>query len=64
MRMISDDHYLTDTLAGAALGTTVGLGLPYLLHYRGGATPPKEDKTGVTVRVVPAPNGGALAGVF
>ena len=33
MRMVSDDHYLSDVLAGAALGILSGYVLPSALHY-------------------------------
>jgi membrane-associated phospholipid phosphatase len=33
MRVVSDQHYATDVLAGAAVGALSGLGLGLLLHY-------------------------------
>jgi membrane-associated phospholipid phosphatase len=33
LRMAADEHWLTDVLAGAAVGTAVGIGLPWL-HRR------------------------------
>jgi membrane-associated phospholipid phosphatase len=36
MRIVSDRHYASDIIVGAAIGTGAGLGLPLLLHYRGG----------------------------
>jgi hypothetical protein len=33
LRILSDDHYTTDVLFGAALGLFGGYGLPMLLHY-------------------------------
>lgn len=32
LRIAADKHYLTDVLTGAALGSAIGVGLPYLLH--------------------------------
>jgi membrane-associated phospholipid phosphatase len=32
MRMAADKHYFTDVVAGAALGTGVGIGVPLLFH--------------------------------
>lgn len=68
MRVVSDQHYLSDILVGAAVGTASGLGLPWLLHYRGGGTPEKSDGRayvpGVTATVVPAPNGLFVMGIF
>jgi membrane-associated phospholipid phosphatase len=34
LRMAGDAHWLTDVLAGAAVGTAVGIGVPRLLHPR------------------------------
>ncbi|HEX4422108.1 MAG TPA: phosphatase PAP2 family protein [Kofleriaceae bacterium] len=53
LRIAADKHYLSDVVAGAALGTAGGLGLPRLLH----ALP--DD-----VAVVPAPDGLAVVGAF
>jgi hypothetical protein len=33
LRVMSDDHYATDVMLGAALGLFGGYGLPMLLHY-------------------------------
>ena len=38
-RVISDRHFTTDAIAGAALGFGTGYGLPWLLHYRYGGPP-------------------------
>ncbi|WP_437635922.1 phosphatase PAP2 family protein [Sorangium sp. So ce854] len=68
LRVVSDQHFATDALTGAAVGTLTGLGLPWLLHYRGGAPAstsaraPRED--GVSITFVPAPLGGYLMGRF
>jgi membrane-associated phospholipid phosphatase len=65
LRVVSDQHFTTDVLTGAAVGTLTGLGLPWLLHYRGGATPDVSARpAGATVGFVPAPLGGAIVGVF
>jgi membrane-associated phospholipid phosphatase len=39
-RVISDRHWASDDVAGAAIGFGAGYGLPWLLHYRGGAARP------------------------
>ncbi|MEJ7728888.1 MAG: phosphatase PAP2 family protein [Polyangiaceae bacterium] len=69
LRIMSDNHYASDTLVGAAIGLGSGLGLPWLLHYRGGAE--KEatsDDTpspgGVTFGVVPGYLSGSVVGTF
>jgi membrane-associated phospholipid phosphatase len=54
-RLSSDMHWLTDTLTGAAVGTTVGLVIPWL-HRGGGGK--------VTFQVVPMADGLAVAGEF
>jgi hypothetical protein len=36
LRVMSDDHYATDVVLGAALGLFGGYGLPMLLHYGAG----------------------------
>lgn len=69
LRVVADQHYATDVLAGATWGTLVGLGLPWLLHYRGGAAPAADAARasrsgGVTLRFAPAPLGGAVVGSF
>ncbi|AUX39201.1 hypothetical protein SOCE26_005830 [Sorangium cellulosum] len=65
LRVVSDQHFATDALTGAALGTLTGFGVPWLLHYRDGA--PEADaprREGVSIRFVPAPLGGYLVGRF
>jgi membrane-associated phospholipid phosphatase len=39
LRMAADMHWATDVLAGAAVGTAIGFGLPYFLHPRVGSSP-------------------------
>ena len=66
MRVISDQHYMSDVLSGAAVGTLFGLGVPWILHYRGGAAP--EARPGgppaVSVQFVPTLGGGYVTGQF
>jgi membrane-associated phospholipid phosphatase len=67
MRLIGDEHWMTDVLLGSAMGTAVGLGIPYFLHYSGGADPelPDEgDASSVRWLVMPTPTGGTLMGTF
>jgi membrane-associated phospholipid phosphatase len=68
MRVVSDQHFASDVLTGAAIGTLSGLGIPWLLHYRGGAAPAGDRRRagegGVTVRLVPSALGGSLMGTF
>lgn len=67
LRILSDNHYATDVASGAAVGTIVGLGLPWLLHYR--TEVPEEAASpgrrgGVSLTLVPGPTSATIAGVF
>ena len=67
LRVASDRHYLSDVLVGASVGTLIGLGLPWLLHYRfdDGPAEPAELPSGPQLSVVPFGEGGAaLVGSF
>jgi membrane-associated phospholipid phosphatase len=48
LRIAADKHYLTDVLAGAALGTAAGVALPRLMHGR------KDGSGGSTTATVTA----------
>jgi membrane-associated phospholipid phosphatase len=63
LRIVSEQHWLTDVLAGAGMGTAVGLALPWLLHYRTGDLP-DEESSGIQWTVVPMPTGAAITGVY
>jgi membrane-associated phospholipid phosphatase len=52
-RLASDRHWLTDVLAGTAVGTATGLVVPLLAFHR-------ADGRGPPVTLVPAPGGLAL----
>ena len=41
-RIMSDDHWVTDVLTGAVVGSLSGILLPWLLHFQGGGRPPLE----------------------
>ncbi|MGK3989640.1 phosphatase PAP2 family protein [Sorangium sp. So ce136] len=70
LRVVSDQHFATDALTGAAVGTLTGLAVPWLLHYRGGAAAEADTAArarrgdAVSIRFVPAPLGGYLVGRF
>jgi hypothetical protein len=34
LRVMSDNHWASDQIAGAAIGALVGWGVPYVLHFR------------------------------
>ncbi len=68
LRIMSDNHYASDVATGAVVGTVVGLGLPWLLHYR--EEVPEEsgavDRRGgdLSVTFVPGPTSGTFVGTF
>lgn len=53
LRVGADAHWVTDVLAGAALGGAVGFAVPWTLHR-------PRDGEGSGVQVLPAPGGFAL----
>lgn len=63
LRIASDQHYASDVITGALVGTGIGLGLPYLLHYRKRAAP--DERAGdFHIQLVPTVTGGAAVGTF
>lgn len=62
LRILGDRHYASDVLAGAVIGTTMGLAVPYFMHYRVRA--PALVKDGVRVGVVPNGAGMSIVGAF
>jgi len=66
LRIVADQHYFTDVIVGAAVGTLAGLGIPYVLHYRHGKAGRARGGSdgGVEARVVPTANGVAITGTF
>ena len=63
LRIVADQHWATDVLVGAGMGTFSGLAIPYLLHY-GWGEPDKPEPDEISVRVLPLPTGGMISGVF
>lgn len=63
LRMMADDHWASDILAGAALGFAFGWGVPVLMHLHGHAAPAPETGA-MPVLVAPVPlaldRGGGL----
>jgi membrane-associated phospholipid phosphatase len=47
LRIAADQHYLTDVVTGAVLGSAVGAGVPYLFHR------PREGKSTTSFAVTP-----------
>ena len=66
LRVVGDQHYMTDVLVGAAVGTITGFGLPYVLHYQYGKRGRGRARDGgaVDAQLVPLANGMAITGVF
>jgi membrane-associated phospholipid phosphatase len=58
LRMAADRHWLTDVVAGAALGTGIGIAVPLLLHRKAR----EPDGRSATIIVTPVPLG--VAGTF
>ena len=65
LRVVSDNHHTTDVVAGAAVGTLIGLGVPWLLHYRHPldetASSPTDE---LSIRVIPGPTSATVLGTF
>jgi len=66
LRIVGDQHYFTDVVVGAAVGTITGVGLPYVLHYRHGKDGAGRTGKGEAVEaaLVPLANGLAISGIF
>jgi membrane-associated phospholipid phosphatase len=68
LRIASDQHYLTDVMTGAAVGSLSGFLVPWLFHYRvrSSGTPPFAAALpgGGFVSLTPTPNGAGVGGVF
>jgi membrane-associated phospholipid phosphatase len=66
MRVMSDQHYMSDVVSGAAVGTLFGLGVPWIFHYRGGARPdrPAGGPPAISLQFVPTLGGGYVTGQF
>lgn len=60
-RIVSDQHYASDVLTGALVGTLVGYGVP-LLHYRHKGQPATPNN--LQLHLVPALGGLGVLGIF
>jgi membrane-associated phospholipid phosphatase len=63
-RILSDNHYASDVITGAIIGTTLGFGLPWILRYKPHAANSFTQQTGMTFQLVPTGLGAAAVGVF
>lgn len=67
LRVASDQHYFSDILVGAAFGTAVGFGVPYLFHYAHTKDQPNAALRALGVSslsIGPQPTGLQMAGFF
>jgi membrane-associated phospholipid phosphatase len=66
MRIVGGQHYFTDVMAGATIGTLSGIGIPWLLHYGSPARLPLNPLAGIklNVNLVAVPNGLGVGGSF
>ncbi|MBN4050236.1 phosphatase PAP2 family protein [Desulfobulbus sp. AH-315-M07] len=64
MRVVADQHFLTDVITGAVAGTISGTAIPYFLHYRTGDLPEGSEDDALHLQFVPMPTGGMLMGRF
>jgi membrane-associated phospholipid phosphatase len=62
LRIVGDAHYFSDVFIGAIVGTTVGLGIPLLHHYKGRG--PTTTGSNVRVQLVPGFAGATVVGTF
>jgi membrane-associated phospholipid phosphatase len=77
LRIVSDNHWVSDQIAGVAIGGLIGWGAPYVMHFRRGARvrmegdrPANEAQSPSGALVVPMPimvdhgAGLGLAGIY
>ena len=64
LRIVSEQHWGTDVLVGAAMGTFHGLMIPWLFHYRTGDLPEAPKDGSIRWYVVPNATGASVTGVF
>lgn len=52
-RIMSDRHWVTDVLTGAVVGSLIGVLVPWLLHYQGGARPALRGTSAPPIALAP-----------
>jgi membrane-associated phospholipid phosphatase len=62
LRVVGTQHYATDVLTGAGVGSLIGLGVPWLLHY--GPLAESGRSSGVRWSLVAVSNGLGVGGEF
>jgi len=55
LRIVSDNHWATDQIAGMAIGGLIGWGVPYVMHLHGHARSSASGRDGPSVIAVPMP---------
>jgi membrane-associated phospholipid phosphatase len=69
-RVLSDNHWATDQIAGLAIGGLIGWGIPYFMHLHGRRANAGRDLRAPSALVLPLPfvvdhgGGGGAFGVF
>ncbi len=64
MRIMSDAHYFSDVFIGALVGTTVGLTIPLLHHYRRSSSSSAQAPSAFRMNFVPGFGSAQLVGTF
>lgn len=69
MRVVSDQHWVSDVVVGSSFGLVSGLAIPWIFHYSGGASLAlKPDEVAkppsFSWSVAPSPGGVTLTGAF
>jgi membrane-associated phospholipid phosphatase len=54
MRIMSDNHWATDQIAGIAIGSLIGWGVPYVMHFHGHASGFRDDRIPASPSNAPA----------
>jgi membrane-associated phospholipid phosphatase len=60
LRIAADKHWWSDVVTGGLLGTAVGFGIPFFLHYGGGPMNAASSLLGQRVALLPLAAPGAL----
>ncbi len=71
MRVVADQHWVSDVLVGSSFGLVSGLAIPWIFHYSGGGSMSSASSESgerrppaVTWNFAPTPGGIAVSGAF
>jgi hypothetical protein len=68
LRVVADQHYMSDVLVASGIGTAIGFAVPYAFHYAWGPVEHddegKKKPEGPSVSVLPTPLGIHVGGSF